>query len=1383
MSIISENIDIISQGIQGFAQISQEDVSTAIAEISGIGGIGYVANSAKYLDLKNVNIMKNSVFQKDVSADSQTSFKKFIKYDIYEDYSTDLINCRTRNNYETIMPYVPTKIYFDIDIGNDKPPEYFTLEYANKVKDDIISQLLIELPGIDLNNDVMIMTAHKPGRKYSIHIVINKFYLDYRQFGYIYDLLKEKLDREYFVHKIIDCSLVRRKSNSLKQFRGLFNSKFGDKRDLVFEPEWSYKGQKISYNFKDLDPNLDLQSKLLEVYYDLMLDCSVIRSSKNLIECPIVVPEGWTISNIFSVQGLNRVTNPNISYEKYNITQSDMEYLMNLFEDRFSFEIQSSSENSLVLKRIRPSHCKICNKEHTSNGQYIVISNGNIYLRCFSADNNPGIITKSFKLGINKNMVANAPIEITVQNNYLTPDRNNVLVETPVQQNTLHLQVTPSQNNTVIEIPPPTISIQNGNIPISNPNIDVGDMTSAVGNSVNSSLSAEQNAPVLDEETIRANISRLRNSSRPSSNDRNRRTYIGGSSKYGDVMDLEYINPNLTGEEKHNITTAINTQVDKLNINDSYNVKEYTAGYKLYPKNDGETCGICCCMHTVNELVKVYYANYNGSVYQKCYKYGIIKKVEKIGTIGDVTDQLARERKLQLCNDIIKMRQLDLPANTVLEVYNEEYVRDLSPIHKIQGIKAGTGRGKTFAIIRLIKELRKQKADQDLPLPTILYITNRKSLGLNVVRTLNNIGVDIKSYDSISGKIFVSASVQVESLPRVTRFNYDLVVLDEITSLISQLNSGLHKNLQNTRDTLTDIMTASKQIVFMDADIDKRAFMLMDGIYGKEIPIHFSINRYVKEGRKHRCYDNAGNLFKSAINNLRKGKNVVFISNSENEARRFYEDVKKSNCVPLSEIRYYNGKDGIDMYKEEIADPNNYWTKFRCLIYTSTIGPGVDFNVEHFDYKYCFATSRSNCVREVFQMIGRVRTTTTEELHYNISDVRYNRPIRKDQIIAKYNAYMNSVNDISKDIISEMSNDMKSKSGSNLPKSSIIREPTYFESLDMETITLRLDECNLFNQLMVDTKQEENISKNHFSLMFENKLEQEKYTPLDVDDALSFDDDISLINDAEFKKINNDKLKQLYLQSVCTDDTIEAAKIKKIQGVATAADNMVIEKSIIFKCLEEEKRELFTADLYISIRKHFVACINLNKVKTLSIHQILAKDYLTENINPLFPKAYIYINLLHIIKHVFPDEGIPRHELTKLIPYLRGITCVPGCQNENIYWLTNKIYKDTSRNNISTASEVASFINRILKTFAHKIIGTKRLIMPVDGINKKVSICQVKHLSEDVELFVSLMKEVSDPYKHMDPDQVYEIETHSSNPEAANLQLLLDQRMSQQIVA
>jgi hypothetical protein len=244
--------------------------------------------------------------------------------------------------------------------------------------------------------------------------------------------------------------------------------------------------------------------------------------------------------------------------------------------------------------------------------------------------------------------------------------------------------------------------------------------------------------------------------------------------------------------------------------------------------------------------------------------------------------------------------------------------------------------------------------------------------------------------------------IQVESLLKLRNVfdddivpSYDLIILDEIESVLNQFSSTTFKN--TSRETflfLDQILKHSGKIISLDGDLDERAFHFLKD-YGKQLNIHNSYNL-------HNDYiiDFAYNPLvfeKSIYDALDLGKKIVITTMSARYGKKIeayfdtdniYTKIKEK--YPYLNVKIYTSTTGSDK-KQKLKNVDDEWL-CDVLIFSPTITSGVSFDMKHFDKLFGVICDMSCSPRDFHQMLKRVRKINDKDvLIYNLSKFQYHK--------------------------------------------------------------------------------------------------------------------------------------------------------------------------------------------------------------------------------------------------------------------------------------------------------------------------------------------------------------------------------------------------------
>lgn len=383
-------------------------------------------------------------------------------------------------------------------------------------------------------------------------------------------------------------------------------------------------------------------------------------------------------------------------------------------------------------------------------------------------------------------------------------------------------------------------------------------------------------------------------------------------------------------------------------------------------------CPICKKDHD-NQNPYIFTVGINKAIYLNC------RRNKKHLPLGKLYNHPEPIKEYTIPKEIAE-EKLDLDNNIITHVYKEKFVKPLTLTNKLQAIKSPMGTGKTHGVTNVMKLLPPEYQHR------ILAVASRRSFALDCTSRFNKSDLQFKCYldgqeDEYEGNLVISA----ESLHNAN-LAYDVVIIDESTSFLAQMDSGLHKrNLSYNRKRLESLIRNAKYVFFMDADITQSTFKLIRSIYPTEtIEYHrndFQNSTDLKVYMQH----NELEMFKHMERCLNEGKRIQVVLGSEALGMSSIEPFLKNLKIQPGETGYiFHHSKGSD-YPDIVRDVNTGWSKCRVLIYTSTIGSGIDFSDPYFHVRFSFPNSLSGTARSFGQMRMRVRNLidNTEFMYIN----------------------------------------------------------------------------------------------------------------------------------------------------------------------------------------------------------------------------------------------------------------------------------------------------------------------------------------------------------------------------------------------------------------
>lgn len=292
----------------------------------------------------------------------------------------------------------------------------------------------------------------------------------------------------------------------------------------------------------------------------------------------------------------------------------------------------------------------------------------------------------------------------------------------------------------------------------------------------------------------------------------------------------------------------------------------------------------------------------------------------------------------------------------------------------------------------------------------VRFVTFRQTFSQSLVKAFP----DFLLYSDVAGDLdpvrHPRLIVQVESLHRLRMPTnpepVDVLVLDEVESILAQFSSGLHRQLTASFAMFQWMMATARHVVCMDANLSDRTYNCLLRLRPQHPP-RFHWNRHLRAADDQYFFTaDQGAWLAQLWAQLREGKRVVLPTNSLAEAKAFDEALRRE--FPAKRVMLYSSETAPTEKARHFADVHTHWGDLDVLIYTPTCSAGVSFELPWFDVLFGYFTDQSCDVETCRQMLGRVRAigdsalyiclravgppprlpTTTEEIRRRIFDKR-----------------------------------------------------------------------------------------------------------------------------------------------------------------------------------------------------------------------------------------------------------------------------------------------------------------------------------------------------------------------------------------------------------
>jgi len=341
-------------------------------------------------------------------------------------------------------------------------------------------------------------------------------------------------------------------------------------------------------------------------------------------------------------------------------------------------------------------------------------------------------------------------------------------------------------------------------------------------------------------------------------------------------------------------------------------------------------------------------------------------------------------------------------------------------LHSHLAIRSPMDTGKSHAYITYLRSLLALH-----PSLRVLLITSRITLAYQLKERLKSEGMRCVSYLDPEVKrdpsCFLDAScviIQLDSLPRLASFPvpFDIVLLDESESTLKHFSAATLAEREKVWERFQFFCSRCAQLILLDAHLGARSAWWLQEMFGEAANANHdddqsSIDeanlshdnrelrarlgqprlRVFVNDRKtdEKTYVNhpTKESFTFAMRSLlQMNKKLAIACNSKRKAKHFHRCIDK--WFPKLKVSLYCSDSGA-AEKEEVARCNEEWIGYDVVIYSPTVGAGVDFNPvqPHFDAIFAFGVSTSNPCSEFMQMIGRVRKVKDKVVHVYLQDL------------------------------------------------------------------------------------------------------------------------------------------------------------------------------------------------------------------------------------------------------------------------------------------------------------------------------------------------------------------------------------------------------------
>lgn len=628
----------------------------------------------------------------------------------------------------------------------------------------------------------------------------------------------------------------------------------------------------------------------------------------------------------------------------------------------------------------------------------------------------------------------------------------------------------------------------------------------------------------------------------------------------------------------------------------------------------------CCICDRTHEHENMMVYTSRGCIMLKCFRND---KSRRIAHWRPSTVEEEQEHRNLQVDKILKRQYAPLYPTYIKEiVHTSKYVRAFDLEAKIQLICAAMGGGKTTALIDYLRALLQKYG-------SILILCSKRSYAIFAELLMNTHLPNIKfvCYLDESIKNEQYAIVQAESLHKVDR-HYDVVIIDELTSFLAQMNSGLHgMYLQDNREKFEHLIRNAERVVGMDADMPLVNCEFIHKLRPND-EILLQKNMFKPSDRKVVWFnkDQKSYCWDLLIEKVANGERAGVILGSAKEGEKLAERFAAMHIT----CGYFYNENSVQANLNPGETIVDLWKRYQVVMYTSTITVGLDFNVPYFDCQFIFGNSFTNTVREIKQMMGRIRQLNSQTIYVC-------NKIRTDCFPSTYEA-------VRKEFLKKAEVDSANAIKLLTPNERELHliDGRYVYEVKETIWTWLTHHCEL----------ERNLSRNYYNPMFRKMLELQGYTITDFTqaDERELDSPGTVISDAdalkqrkkreiEFLKEQKD-LKEEVEKNLLDDfrkaeflnpQDFKDAKIKVQKGLAKTELLRSVQRTEILLKIPKSTRDDTSVYEIVEVRKMSSLLYHAQIELCANVREQLFKEISRKEADPLFSKIMMIRELCEML--------------------------------------------------------------------------------------------------------------------------------------------------------
>ena len=304
--------------------------------------------------------------------------------------------------------------------------------------------------------------------------------------------------------------------------------------------------------------------------------------------------------------------------------------------------------------------------------------------------------------------------------------------------------------------------------------------------------------------------------------------------------------------------------------------------------------------------------------------------------------------------------------NTVDETYSEPYCRPYELVRggSMQVIKSEMGSGKTYQIRKLLEDNSNLKA---------LIVCFRVELGQYMFEYMSKIksNIEFTMYNRVTGYLKQPRLIcQVNSLYRVCNVEYDVLILDEIESIIAQFSGVTPTKKRMCFLTLEKLIRDTPHVYALDAAVGERSLNVLRSIR----PLVQITNTFKTLGNMRMIETNMPSWITTIFETISNNEPIAITSTNarwlvgiETAINKMYPTKNVlliwSESTEEQKKTFYNDLQNVDVF-----------------LYSATLQAGISIDIVRFTRLFVYATAMGPTPAALHQMLARIRKFKENEI-------------------------------------------------------------------------------------------------------------------------------------------------------------------------------------------------------------------------------------------------------------------------------------------------------------------------------------------------------------------------------------------------------------------